>query len=167
MPVPDHAVLHYAAQNASAIAGVAVLASAANLQAHRGIRPWWLVRGLAQMAKHHIVGPMLQPLTKAVMTRLHGFSTRFTVDELIHSWQRASTLDFETHKKICLTLHAANVPVLAAWTEDDHLIETAVAEQMANALPSGPRLNFRTGGHMLVKSRAKEVSHAMAQWMGI
>ena len=41
---PHRTALHYTVAKPGQVAGVAVLASAANLTAHRGLRPWWLVR---------------------------------------------------------------------------------------------------------------------------
>lgn len=83
----------------------------------------------------------------------------------MHSWQRVSTLDFAAHKIICKKIRAANIPVLVAWTKDDHLIEHEVAQAAADALTPGPRYAFETGGHMLVKSRAVEIAKALDEFI--
>ena len=158
---------HYACAHLPRVAGVALLASALNLSPHRGIRPWLIVRNLARLAaKSPRLARIVQPANKLVMTRVLGFHPRFSSEELFHGWCRVSFLDFEQHARMCETLRAANMPVLVAWTKDDRLIEASLARRTAEALPqSGPRLEFETGGHMLVKTRAREISQSIEKWM--
>eukprot|EP00047_Mylnosiga_fluctuans_P017940 m.65639 g.65639 ORF g.65639 m.65639 type:complete len:293 (+) comp7344_c0_seq1:2602-3480(+) len=157
--------LHYAAKHVAAVSGVAILATAANMRPHRGIRPWGVITRLVHLASNPTVQPVIQPLARTVMTKIHGFSTRFAAEEFVHSWRRTTSLNFETHKRIAARLHKHNVPVMVAWTRDDHLIEHEIAQETANTFPPGPRLCFPTGGHHLVKTRAAEIAAALEDWM--
>ena len=65
--------------------------------------------------------------------------------------------------------HAANVraitqPCLVAYCQDDQLIESEIAHELACTVPAGPRLVFDQGGHALQKRHANEIAAALTAW---
>jgi pimeloyl-ACP methyl ester carboxylesterase len=52
-------------------------------------------------------------------------------------------------------------PTLVAYARDDHMIETAIAEELAAALPAARVLAFDDGGHNIQKTRAVELGAAI------
>lgn len=60
-------------------------------------------------------------------------------------------------------IRALTLPTLAAWCEDDALIEAAILAELAEALPSGPRLVWPVGGHVPQKTHTIEVAEALLE----
>jgi pimeloyl-ACP methyl ester carboxylesterase len=54
-------------------------------------------------------------------------------------------------------------PTVLAYSRDDHLIETAVSEELARAIPSARVLAFDEGGHNIQKTRAAELGEAIRE----
>jgi pimeloyl-ACP methyl ester carboxylesterase len=57
-------------------------------------------------------------------------------------------------------------PVLVAFARDDHMIETAIAEELAAALPQARVMAFDEGGHNIQKTRAVELGAAIRGMVG-
>jgi pimeloyl-ACP methyl ester carboxylesterase len=54
-------------------------------------------------------------------------------------------------------------PALIAYARDDHMIETAVAEELAAAVPGARVMAFDEGGHNIQKTRAAELGAAIRE----
>ena len=54
-------------------------------------------------------------------------------------------------------------PAPIAYARDDHMIETAVAEELAAAVPGARVLAFDDGGHNIQKTRAAELGAAIRE----
>jgi len=52
-------------------------------------------------------------------------------------------------------------PTVIAYARDDHMIETAIAEELAAAVPGARVLAFDVGGHNIQKTRAVELGAAI------
>jgi pimeloyl-ACP methyl ester carboxylesterase len=77
---------------------------------------------------------------------------------------------FHCVAKTSIEQHAENVrnlslPTLVSWCDDDPIIQSDIAEELAAACPSGPRLRYREGGHNPQKTHAREIARAMESWM--
>ena len=58
-------------------------------------------------------------------------------------------------------------PTLVAFCRDDHLLDEAIAEELARHIPGARRLAFPTGGHNLQKTRAPELAAAILVDVGL
>ncbi len=136
---------------------LALLASA-GMRRHRRMRRWG----------PGLVGFLLRtPLRRSLLGPLRrGFeSARFPpLDDaqILHCMGSVVGTSWSAHAAAVRRLRA---PTLVAWTDDDHLIEPPISEELAAACPPGPRLTFPTGGHNLQKSQAVELGQALGPWL--
>jgi pimeloyl-ACP methyl ester carboxylesterase len=149
-----------ASRSPDRVAGLALLASP-GLRPHRALRASrgmpWVSRGLRVPVLHR---PLMRA-TQAVMQRA-GFPRRTPTSEIQRTVDVVARLDFLPIRNAAAALR---VPTLIAWADDDPLIEPAIAEELAVALPDGPRLRWETGGHNIQKTRADELGPAMLDWI--
>lgn len=57
-------------------------------------------------------------------------------------------------------------PTLLAFARDDHLVEAAIQDELAAALPRARVLVFEAGGHNIQKTRALELGGAIRELLG-
>jgi pimeloyl-ACP methyl ester carboxylesterase len=58
-------------------------------------------------------------------------------------------------------------PTLLAYARDDHMVESAVQEELVAALTAARVLAFDSGGHNIQKTRAAELAPAIAHLLGV
>ncbi len=108
--------------------------------------------------------PLLGGATRRALPRAFaalGFPPTIPLPDLAWSVHCAGAIDWARH---AANLRAIRVPCLVAWAEDDPIVEAAIAEELAAALPEGPRLRFPDGGHALQKHHAVEIGEALRRW---
>lgn len=146
-----------AAHHPQRFGGLALLSSV-GLRPHLALRrvparAWW--GGLVD-------APLLGKAARALMHQglvQTGFPRSITHAEVAQTMRIVARLDFGAVGK---NTAALRVPTLAAYAEDDALIEPAITRELFNALPAGPRLWFPTGGHNIQKTQAVELAAALA-----
>jgi pimeloyl-ACP methyl ester carboxylesterase len=114
------------------------------------------------------MGPLrtvLMPGLRAGM-QAAGFSRHTPDQEAVDSVHVISRVDFHRRGEVVAALAAAGVPTFATWAEDDPIIEPAVFQELADAVPPGPRLAFKDGHHNPQKTHAVEIGEALLTWMG-
>jgi pimeloyl-ACP methyl ester carboxylesterase len=92
-----------------------------------------------------------------------GFPKSLTMSAMKHSVHCAASLDFASQRAAAA---AVTQPTLVAWASDDHLVEDAIPRELAAELPDGPRVNWDTGGHGSIKTRAVELGEALVAFAG-
>lgn len=128
-----------------------------------GVRPHRLVRRLpplrlvARLARVPGLRPGVLHGWRGMM-RMGGFPASVTIPDVARTLEILGAFRFEAH---AAAVGALRVPVLAAWTQDDALVEPEVVRELCAAAPDGPRVGFATGGHNLQKTRAVEVAEAL------
>jgi pimeloyl-ACP methyl ester carboxylesterase len=148
-----------ASRDPERVRGLALLASV-GLRPHQGLR---LLRGLP-LVNRGLATPLLRrPLMDRVRTDFirAGFSRATPDAEIRRSLRVVAGVDFSL---IDRAVAALQVPTLLAACDDDRLIEAAIADELAAALPEGPRLRFATGGHNPQKTWACEIAEVLAPW---
>ncbi len=105
---------------------------------------------------------LLLPKLKAGFVKA-GFPRSTPDHELLWTIECASRVRFREHGA---RLAQVEVPTLIAWTDDDPLVEPAIAHAIDALVPAGPRLRFDDGGHNLQKTRAVEIGAALEAWLG-
>ena len=148
--------LSAAVQAPERVAGLALLASI-GLSPHRLLRRFvgrqafsWAVDvpGLKQPTRA-LLGAMFRPRgSPRARPR-----TRWRTPSA--AWRRS------TSRRSGETPSRLSVPTLTAWAQDDAFIEEAVFTEHVAALPAGPRLVWKTGGHNVQKSWASELAEAL------
>ncbi len=140
--------------------------TALGLIASIGLRPHHVLRRfagpplLARAVDMRVLARPTRLLFRAMLRQL-GFATpQLTDDAVAHTLRCVAALDFKLQGRNSAQLA---VPTLVAWAEDDALIERAVSEEHAAALPPGPWLVFAAGGHNLQKSQAMELATALVE----
>lgn len=145
-----------------------VLISPVGVRAHRAARPVPVVIGLARFSAAPALAPIMRPLMRVLYTRFLGFPPRVPTDEFLWCQQRIAARDFRRFGGAAAALWRRNrVPTLLTWALDDPLIEPAIFAELSAVVgeDSGPRVVFARGGHNLVKSHAKAISHAVVAWL--
>lgn len=148
-----------ASRDPGRICGLALLASVA-LRPHRGLRQ---AKGLA-LAIRGLATPIVR---RPVMNQLRahfqqaGFPKSTPDAEIRRSIRVVASVDFRV---IGNAIAALRMPTLQAFCEDDRLIEPEIGEELAAALPAGPRLRFAEGGHNLQKTMASEIAEVLGPW---
>lgn len=150
--------IRLAGQRPDAVTRLGLLASP-GLRPHRGRRivpdfPTRLMIG--SPTRERLTRPLHRLLYRAA-----GFSSAVPDHEMLHSTQAVLSLEFE---RLRANAAAVRAPTLMAWAMDDHLVEPAIGEELATALPEGPRLRFESGGHNVQKTRAVELGEALGAW---
>jgi pimeloyl-ACP methyl ester carboxylesterase len=148
-----------ASRDPDRVRGLALLASV-GLRSHRGLR--WL-RGLP-LVNRGLATPLLR---RPLMARVRadfiraGFSRATPDAEIRRSLRVVAAVDFPLIER---AVAALRVPTLLAACADDRLIEAAITDELAAALPAGPRLRFATGGHNPQKTWACEIAEVLGPW---
>ncbi len=137
----------------SKLAGLAFLA-APGPRPHRRMRDW-KPAFVARLLRTPLRRPLMRPLRAGFAQA--GFPP-VSDEQLLFTMRCVGAFGWADHAR---RVHALDVPTLVAWCDDDHLIETPRFEELAAAVPSGPRLRFDTGGHILQKTRAVEIGEAL------
>jgi pimeloyl-ACP methyl ester carboxylesterase len=153
-----------AAEHGSRVRRLVLIASLA-LRRHRGLGAppdvfKWLSRGLEAPG----LGAVLLPLVRAGYRsrRFPGADTR-TRAELALQLRAFSGADFDLMRA---SVRRPLPPALVAYARDDHLIETAIAEELAASIPGARVLAFDEGGHNIQKTRAVELGQAIRELCG-
>jgi pimeloyl-ACP methyl ester carboxylesterase len=150
-----------AAQRPEAVTALA-LVSSIGLRPHRAFRRVRAPGPVAMALGLPVVGGPLRALVRRAFLSM-GFSPLVTGAEVAHTLRCIAGTRFGdqvTHVK------ALRCPTLLAWAEDDAFIEPAVFEELAAALPAGPRLRWPTGGHNPQKAHALELGEAVQHLAG-
>ncbi len=149
-----------AASRPERVRGLVLLASI-GVRWHRGRRSfrWWPV--LSVGLRLPVIGPPLLRRAREAYVEA-GFPKRLSDEAIANTAHRVAWLSLERHKQ---NLASLRIPTLVAWTEDDHLVEKAISEELYWACPHGPRLAFPDGGHNLQKTRAVELGEALTAWV--
>lgn len=141
------------------VSGLALVASV-GLSEHVGYRRAKPMRRLAPLIAVPGVSRLMRPVLRKAFSR---FGFRGHPDEaLIHTLRIVAALGFVKNRELASRVAA---PTLVAWTADDPIVEARVGQELAAALPEGPRLRFETGGHNLQKSQAVELGAALSGWL--
>ncbi len=153
---------------AMALAGLApgrvsrlALVASVGLSVHRGYRQAGPMRKLAPLAKVPLLGSAV--MTPFIRWAFGRFGFKGHSDEaLAHTLAIVNALDFRDNRRFAA---AVTVPTLVAWANDDPIIDQAVSEELAAALPAGPRLAFADGGHNIQKSKAVALGEALVAFV--
>ena len=150
--------LAVAAKDLDRCRSLALLASA-GLRPHRLLRRAVPLRPVAGLVDHWLLGGPTTALIARVMG-LFGFPASIPRSEFAHATRCVTALEFALQRT-----HSESIRqrTLAAWSEDDPLIERAVFEEHAARLPPGPRLVWSSGGHNIQKTRATELAGALVE----
>jgi len=103
----------------------------------------------------------LGPLLRTPMRRgfeAGGFSRHFTDDELALTIHQVAQVSFADHADDVARLA---VPTGVYWCADDPMIEDAIARELADAAPQGPRMRYPDGGHNPQKAHARELGDSL------
>jgi len=143
------------------VCGLALVASV-GLSVHRGYRQAGPMRRLAPLRRVPLLGPaVMAPFMRWAFGRF-GFKGHSDA-ALEHTVAIVNSLDFRDNRRFAA---AVAVPTLVAWAMDDPIIDRAVSEELAAALPAGPRLAFAEGGHNIQKTQAVELGAALVSTFG-
>lgn len=126
-----------------------------------GLRPHSVYRRVPRRAMHVASNGPWSPLLLPVVRRMFasaGFRG-YPDAALVRTIACLRHTSLDAHAK---RLRHLALPTLAAWCEDDRIIEPAILAELADALPEGPRLTWPTGGHVPQKTHAAEVAEAIA-----
>jgi len=150
-----------AAEHAPRVETLVLVASVA-LSLHRGLGLTPRAYGrLAAWSALPLLGRVLLPLARRAYRR-RRFPGADTMDLATVRLQlrAAAATDFPRLRR---AVAGPLPPTLLAYAQDDHMVETAVAEELARALPSARVLAFAEGGHNLQKTRAAELAAAIVE----
>ena len=143
------------------VARVAVISSI-GMRKHQVLRgkP---VRAVSTALNLPILGPLLVPGLRAGI-RAAGFPRSTPDHEAVDSVHAVARVDFKERAATVRALAAAATSTLAVWSEDDPIIERSIFEELAAALPPGPRLVFADGHHNPQKTHAVEIGAALREF---
>ena len=139
-----------------------VLVASLALRLHRGLgappRSFaWVAQGLSVPGLRRLLLPWVR----------HGYRKRRfpgveekTAGDFAHLLHALSAVDFEVMRAAVLR---PLPPTLIAYARDDHMIETAIAEELVAAIPGARVLAFDDGGHNIQKTRAVEIGAAIRE----
>lgn len=150
-----------AAQHPERVSGLVLLASV-------GLRPH---RGLGMSARrfrllgHGFAVPGLRRLLVRVARERYKRRRFPGAEEMdagtfgVH-FKAIGAADFELLRR---AFASALPPTLVAFARDDHMVEAAIQDELAAALPRARVLAFEAGGHNIQKTRAVELGAAILQ----
>ena len=148
-----------AADQPARVRALVLLASLA-LRLHRGLGApprlfAWVARGLEVPGLRGLLMPWVRGRYRR--RRFPGAEEKTAADFARHL-RAVSAADFELMRA---SVRRPLPPTLVAYARDDHLIETAIAAELAAALPGARVLVFEEGGHNIQKTRALELGAAI------
>ncbi|MEQ9325079.1 MAG: alpha/beta hydrolase [Polyangiaceae bacterium] len=126
-----------------------------------GVRVHRVYRRTNPRRLSRLLGSPLYPLLRGPLRRgfvSGGFSRHFTDDELARTIHEIARVSFPTHAANVARL---TVPTGVYWCADDPMIEDAIAAELADAAPDGPRARYPDGGHNPQKPHARELGHSL------
>ncbi|MCA9544596.1 MAG: alpha/beta fold hydrolase [Myxococcales bacterium] len=129
------------------------------LTPHPGFEAVRQPRLLRAAHEHRVVGRAVRPLVRRMFEGA-GFKG-FTPDHIARALAVLAHMQFEGHRGLVTSLPG---PVLVAWADDDPVVPPRITAELLGALPAGPRLHFRAGGHNLQKHEALAVGRALLSW---
>lgn len=144
------------------LAGLALLASVGG-RPHRALRGSIDPRPISAGLRFAPTRWLLMPIVRRAW-RAMGFPRSSPDSAVIQSVHWTAALDFAAVADDIAALGTTSLPTLLAWTEDDPLVEPAIARELAEALPDGPRLSYPEGGHNLQKTCAVELGAALVEF---
>jgi pimeloyl-ACP methyl ester carboxylesterase len=126
-----------------------------------GLRPHASFKRIPKRFLHFSTHGALAPLMRPLVRRLFAFAgfRNYPDSALARTVACLRMTSIEAH---AARLRTMTLPTLAAWCEDDKLIEPAILSELAASLPAGPRLVWPTGGHVPQKTHAAEVADGIA-----
>jgi pimeloyl-ACP methyl ester carboxylesterase len=135
------------------------------LLASPGLRPHATYRRLPRRTMHLALHGPWTPLLLPIARRLFALSgfRGYPDSALIQTAACLRATSIEAHAR---RLRALTLPTLAAWCEDDPLIEPAILAELAAAVPPGPRLVWPTGGHVPQKTHSADVAAGLRALAG-
>jgi pimeloyl-ACP methyl ester carboxylesterase len=89
-----------------------------------------------------------------------GFGSRWSDDAILFTMLAAADMDFGVQRANVARVQCQTAVV---WAANDRIVEPAVVQELAAALPDGPRICLETGGHGLLKSAACEVGELVLE----
>jgi len=148
-----------AADHAARVRGLVLVASLA-LRLHRGLGApprtfTWVARGLEIPGLRGLLLPWVRDGYRK--RRFPGVEEK-TAADFAHLLHALSAVDFEVMRA---AVRRPLPPTLIAYARDDHMIETAIAEELTAALPDARVLAFDDGGHNIQKTHAVELGAAI------
>jgi pimeloyl-ACP methyl ester carboxylesterase len=114
---------------------------------------------LSALLARPLVAVALTPLMRR-MFALAGFS-RYPDSALTRTIHGVGRTSIDEHAK---RVRRLSLPTMLAWCDDDPIIESTIAAELANLCPAGPRLHFSHGGHNPQKTHAAEIGNAITRW---
>ncbi len=152
--------IHVAARAPDRVRALALLASP-GLRPHVAVRraPW--LGAISAITSRSLGRAALGPAVRATLARL-GLDRGHSDDALVHALRVAASLRFDVVRD---DVNSIAAPSLVAWARDDHMVEDAIGNELAAALPPGPRLVFEHGGHAIQKTRARDLADALASFI--
>jgi pimeloyl-ACP methyl ester carboxylesterase len=149
--------------DAPKIAGI-VLVNPVGLRPHKALRPFAVARFLGRaMDWPAPFGGLMKGLVYQFWIRVFGFSPRTRADEVEWGQRRVAARDFVKLAEDVALVRARGVPSGVLYARDDHLVEPAVPEELAEALGSRHVVLCESGGHYLNKWQGNEIASLVAQ----
>jgi pimeloyl-ACP methyl ester carboxylesterase len=136
------------------------LLASVGLRRHRGLGQSLAAFNIFGRALHlPLLGALLTPVVRwGYRRRRFPGADRMTPREIGLHLRSIGALSFtELSRAVSTPLP----PTLVAFCRDDHMLEPAIAEELASVIPGARRLAFETGGHNFQKTRAPELAAAL------
>lgn len=172
LELSDYALLGHSFGGVVATAGAAddprvralALVCSVGPMVHRGYRsmPAWQWRALGMALRWPVLERLLIGRIREGFEQA-GFPSSTTDAEIARTLRCAAEVRFDRHAE---RLDRVRVPTLVAWTEDDPLVEPAIARAIVERVPDGPRIEWADGGHNPQKAHALELGEALSRFLG-
>ena len=140
-----------------------ILIAPMGLRTHQGLsRSPAAFRRIALMLRVPFLRALVLP-----RVRMHYRKRRFpradelTAAEYATQFESFSAADFALLRRITKTPLPSRT--LVAFADDDHLVEPQIPVELAEAIPGSRQLRFKEGGHIIQKTRSREIAQAMRE----
>lgn len=151
--------IQLAAQRPRSVLGLALIASI-------GISPHRLVRtsNVATISRVLRIPGAPFALERAIRKAYaqSKFRDDITDAQKVLSIHYLGRISFAAQRQAATSL---TMPTWMAWAEDDWLIQADISEELARALPTGPRVRLERGAHAIHKRAAPELARSLANWL--
>ena len=148
--------------------GIALM-SPVCLSPHRGLGgPFFfpLGRFLGERVDHPLFGQAIRRGFDFTYKRFAGFGEATTEEEIAYTQRRVALLDF---KKVADCVdnirHNGKLSTFLSYAANDHLIEEKLFKELEVRLKPNSVLAFKDGGHNVQKSKAREITAALIEWL--